>query len=305
MPLPATPTDEAADADNPTTYHVRLPASATAVLPLGTTSHTLTLAPATLVAGPNVLAVAVHPHRSAPAAADTILLDAVLDVTTDQVVDSQAAQLAGVDTIVRGPYMTALTSRTVTVRWRTEAPCVARVWVHARPSNVARDGTPFVDASTSASTDHTVVLMHLNPDARYYYALGTTITATASLSRDDLTFRTLPTAQRAATRRLWLLGDPGTGRDDQIAVRDAAVQFFTRSTWPDLMFVLGDNAYESATDPELQANLFTPYKDMMRKTPVVAVYGCVLPGGVLCACVCMCARVCVRVYVCACVCVPV
>ena len=62
-----------------------------------------------------------------------------------------------------------------------------------------------------------------------------------------------------------MLGDPGTGSSSQTAVRDAYYNF-TGSTHTDLWLMLGDNAYSSSTDAEMQSNLFNIYPTMLRKS---------------------------------------
>src|SRR6185295_7265724 len=106
-------------------------------------------------------------------------------------------------------------------------------------------------------------------DSTVYYSVGT---STATLAGDaTYFFKTPPVTGVAKATRVWVLGDSGTGTSAATGVRDAYYTF-TGTRHTDMVWMLGDNAYNSATDAEYQSNLFNIYPTMLRKS---AVWTCV------------------------------
>lgn len=69
----------------------------------------------------------------------------------------------------------------------------------------------------------------------------------------------------------WVLGDPGTGNQGQLDVRDAWLAW--NGGPPDLLVSLGDNAYPDGTLAEYQANFFGVYAYTLATTPVYPAFG--------------------------------
>ena len=65
--------------------------------------------------------------------------------------------------------------------------------------------------------------------------------------------------------RLWVVGDSGTATANARAVRDYYLNFATNQP-ADLFLMLGDNAYQTGTDPEYQAAVFDTYPTVLRNT---------------------------------------
>lgn len=65
--------------------------------------------------------------------------------------------------------------------------------------------------------------------------------------------------------RVWVVGDPGTRKKEEKAVRDAYYKW-TGSRHTDLWLMLGDNAYSSGKDDEYQGGVFDIFDKMLRKS---------------------------------------
>jgi hypothetical protein len=152
------------------------------------------------------------------------------------------------------------TDKSVVVRWRTDVATDSRVSVGSAPGNL----TLVVDNS-SPTTEHEISVTRLDPDTRYYYAVGTT--TTPFLAGNDLNhfFWTAPTPGTDKLTRIWVLGDSGTANANARAVRDAYYTF-TGTRHTDLWLMLGDNAYNDGTDSEYQTAVFDMYPEMLRKS---------------------------------------
>src|SRR5207245_11678491 len=61
----------------------------------------------------------------------------------------------------------------------------------------------------------------------------------------------------------WVLGDAGTAKPPQKAVREG-FELFNNHRPVDLWLMLGDNAYASGKDMEYQAGIFLAYTEMLR-----------------------------------------
>ncbi|MFZ2650021.1 MAG: Ig-like domain-containing protein [Burkholderiaceae bacterium] len=209
----------------------------------GATWLATTLSNASLVQGLNVLAAEVH--------------QSTLD-SSDLSFDLELTAVGSV-AMTRKPYLQIGTPNSVAVRWRTNEASDSRV----------RYGLSAASLTSSVSdaaqlTEHSVTLTGLSPNTKYYYAVGT---STQTLAGGDANhyFVTAPAAGSPRATRIWVLGDAGTGTDDQARVRDAYYNF-TGTTHTDLWLQLGDNAYEYGTDSEYQVKLFDVYPDMLRKS---------------------------------------
>jgi 3',5'-cyclic AMP phosphodiesterase CpdA len=76
-------------------------------------------------------------------------------------------------------------------------------------------------------------------------------------------FRT--SATNARLLRVWAIGDAGVGTTNQIAVRDAYLNF-TNSAATDVWLMLGDNVYELGLDEEWQSKVFDVYSNTLPKS---------------------------------------
>jgi acid phosphatase type 7 len=162
--------------------------------------------------------------------------------------------------IIRGPYLQAAGSNTMTVRWRTDQPTNSQVAYGTSATKLSQtSGDP------QPVTEHIVTLTGLKPATRYAYAVGS---ASGSLQTDpDQYFRTNPVPGATGPHRIWVLGDFGSGTPNQVQVRDAALKA-TADHRPDAWIMLGDNTYSTGTDKEYQDKFFDKYQtEFFKNTP--------------------------------------
>lgn len=150
--------------------------------------------------------------------------------------------------INRGPYLQQGAPTSIIVKWRTDNPENSQV----------KFGTTAGDLSQSTqdsqvTTEHEVKITGLNPNTKYYYQVG----SQSSLyePRPNQFFKTAPDFGEEKPFRTWILGDPGTRTFRQRQVRDGYLTY-SNSVSPDIMLLLGDNAYTDGTDEEYQGSLF-------------------------------------------------
>ena len=208
------------------------------------------LSPGVLLAGANVIAVEVHQANGTSSDLSFNL----------ELVASDAG------TVTRGPYLQLANPTSAVVRWRTSGATDGRVWYGAAPGSLAN-----VADVAAIGTDHEVRITELAPDTRYYYAVGA---AAGPLAGGDANhfFVTPPVEGTAKPTRIWVIGDAGTASVNQVAVRDAYLNY-TGSRLTDLWLMLGDNAYPNGTDDEYQAGIFDIYPMLLRQAPLWPSYG--------------------------------
>jgi uncharacterized protein (TIGR03382 family) len=159
-------------------------------------------------------------------------------------------------TLTRQPYLQRVGPDTALIAFRLDSNCTAEV----------RYGTQGSTNQTARSADsgrtHAVVLTGLIPGAEYTYEVEACGTRTPAKR-----FRTAPVP---GTRRVHFaaVGDFGTGGSAERRVA-AAIQ----SRRPELFIALGDNAYESGTEAEIQNNLFRPLEEVLAEVPFFPVAG--------------------------------
>jgi hypothetical protein len=199
-------------------------------------------------------------------------IDAMLAVAMVAVALAPAGAAAA--TLLRGPYLQQPTATSIIVRWRTDVATDSRVEFGLTSGTL--DTT--VDDATS-TTEHLVTLTGLDPATTYFYRVGSTTEALAGGDAGHH-FKTSPESGTATPTRIWAIGDsgfpnpaviaPGWIRDGD-AVRDAYTAFNGGVASADVWLMLGDNAYNTATDAEYQAAVFNQYPDFVR---TVAPWGC-------------------------------
>src|SRR5262249_34628012 len=134
-------------------------------------TDTVSVNPALLQAGLNVLAVEIH---QANGTSSDISFDAQLVASTTSL------------QLTRGPYLQTGTPSSVVVRWRTSVPSDSRVTFGLSPASLVLSAT-----DSTSTTEHAVTLTGLSANTRYYYAVGST-TETVAGGDSNHSFVTAP-----------------------------------------------------------------------------------------------------------------
>ena len=165
--------------------------------------------------------------------------------------------------LVRGPYLQIGTPTGGLVRWRTDVATDAAVFYGVDAASLTNIATQAV-----VTNEHIVQLTGLQPDTRYFYAIGTPASVLAGGS--NFWFVTAPVPGTKKPTRIWAIGDAGTAGngspDRQGSTRDAFDNFAAATRPADLWLMLGDNAYNSGTDSEYQSAVFNMYPNTLRNT---------------------------------------
>ncbi len=189
----------------------------------------------------------------------------------------QAGDVTGVH-LARGPYLQSGSTTGMVVRWRTDWMAGTRLTYGTNPAN-----PDMAITLADERTEHEVRIPALQPDTRYFYAVGTP--EQILTNGPDCFFVTAPVAARPT--RVWVIGDAGTGSSYQRAVRDAYADW-SRNSIPerhtDLWLMLGDNAYETGTDLEYQLAVFEVYQHLLQRSVLWPTIGnhdaaSAIPGG--------------------------
>ena len=153
-------------------------------------------------------------------------------------------------TLTRQPYLQRVGQDTATVAFRLDTACAASVRYGAHGVS---------DQSVQAahpSRIQALVLQGLEPGTEYTYFVEACGARTSPV--------TFTTAPESGTRQVHFtaVGDFGMNNNDQ---RDVARAMLGRK--PDLFLALGDNAYASGTEAEIQNNLFVPMAPLSPRCP--------------------------------------
>lgn len=176
--------------------------------------------------------------------------------------------------VTRGPYLQVPTPTSMTVRWRTDVPTDSRVRYGAAPGSLGSAAS-----SPAPTTEHVVTVSGLTAETQYFYSVGS---AAGALVGDDADhyFKTNPPPGSIRAVRIFATGDGGyMNHPTQIALSTNSINVreayyaFTGATPTDLFMPLGDNAYTTSTDVEMQRAIFDGFPTLIRSTPILPIYG--------------------------------
>lgn len=165
-------------------------------------------------------------------------------------------------------YLQQLTDSSVIIKWRGDAngACIG--------ADMGALDT-YVEATATDGDHKEAAFTGLNAESRYYYSVGA-----AANAPEDQWFQTSPAAGTLpadGNTRIWLIGDSGTGGDDEreehegeaIEVREGMETFIAADGEAlDLFLMLGDNAYEVGSDFNYQQAVFETYPEQLKQTSV-------------------------------------
>lgn len=157
-------------------------------------------------------------------------------------------------TVVRGPLLQMVNTGGITIRWKTNLPTTSTIRY-----GLTENALTGAVSDNNPVTDHELSIKGLNPDTRYYYAIGTNEYMMKGSYRTN--FSTAPMAGSTRKIKIAVFGDPGTGDINQKRSRDRYLETNSKELNPDLALMLGDNAYPLGTDKDYQGGFFNIYND--------------------------------------------
>ncbi len=167
--------------------------------------------------------------------------------------------------ILRKPYLQKMAADQVTIKWRTLIPGIGSVMYGTQPGVY----TETVEAAIP-SIEHTLVLHDLRPSTTYYYQI---LVGTEELGNTEVqSFTTGPAIGSEEPLHFWVIGDAGTGNDEQVQVFEA-YKAFANKPKTNLTLMLGDNAYLTGLDLEYQTNLYDVYDDFYSQVAFYTIFG--------------------------------
>lgn len=200
-----------------------------------------------LQAGTNVLAVEIH--QDEPSSSD-ISFDFSLFGNQGETIN-----------LVRGPYLQKANQNSIILRWRTDNASDTKVKYGLSPGYLNNTIT-----SPTFVNDHEIQISGLNPSTTYYYSIGSNSTILSQGTNNF--FQTLPPSGQEGAYEFLVLGDAGTGYQEQIDAKNAVLAYHG-STHFDGVILLGDNAYQSGFDSEYQDNFFgNKYNEIFENTVI-------------------------------------
>ncbi len=129
---------------------------------------------------------------------------------------------------------------------------------------------------------HSIKLVDLKPDTRYFYTIGD-VDGPYETDGADNWFHTSPVPGTVRDTRIWVIGDSGVAGKVSADVRDAMKKWVAEnpreslvpdnSADIDVWLALGDIAYRSGTNEQYQMALFDSYPELLSNTTLWPVYG--------------------------------
>ena len=186
----------------------------------------------------------------------------------------------------RGPYLAAGGADRMTIVWRTIGDITPVVRIGSAPTALERaitstsrsgrilsrradgvGGWVSLHSARDGAVQYEATILGLTPATTFYYAIfdGGTLIAGGDVNHK---FRTSPPPGSTAPLRFWVVGDSGTGEENQAAVHRAMInEVGTLGRKPlDFYMHVGDMAYGSGTNEQFQRNFFAVYDLTLRNT---------------------------------------
>ena len=163
-----------------------------------------------------------------------------------------SAQSQNKPRLKRGPYLQMVGEETVTFRWRTTIPSDSRIAV-----GTALGSYPIVVTDSQLTTEHIVTLNGLTADTKYFYQIGSSNKILQSGKHNF--FVTAPDTATKRKIRIAAFGDCGRNWWGYGTMVLNAYRRYTREHPPEVLLLLGDNAYQHGTDAQYQKKFFNRY----------------------------------------------
>ena len=217
----------------------------------GATVFTTTIASSLITTGTNVIAAEIHQNVGTSSDISFIL----------NLVGNTNTVAPVTPTVVKGPYLVVGTPTTMIVRWETNVATDSQVMFGTNSASLST-----IVTNTTVSVTHTVQLSSLTPYTKYYYNIGSTTLVTQGDTNNN--FLTSPLPGTPGKYRFWMVGDCGNASTNQINCKNQYLLYNGgRST--NGMLLSGDNAYNSGTNSEYNAEFFGIYQpDALKKMPL-------------------------------------
>ena len=166
-------------------------------------------------------------------------------------------------TVSRGPYLQQATPNSIIIKWQTSSATNTKVNFGTVQTNLSS-----VVTNTVSSINHEIKITGLAPYTKYFYSIGST-TSTLVVAASDVFFRTMPNYGQKGDYRFWVIGDAGTGDNNQRDARNAFISYNNNRNIDGWLW-LGDNAYDGGFNSEYQSNVFSnnTYENQLKNTVV-------------------------------------
>ena len=193
--------------------------------------------------------------------------------------------------LVRGPFIQSLSKTNATIIWYTDTSNEDSIVLLGTTTNFTNryqnstiSNTVATSKNSSSSstvrTDsgkykHSIRISGLEPNTKYYYAVGSTQAGILSSGSTTNFFYTSPETDNEQDMRFWVVADMGVGTSNQKAVKDRFITF-NGSNKVDAWLWIGDNAYNYGYFSEYDSTIFTginTYQTELKKFPVFSVLG--------------------------------
>ena len=190
----------------------------------------------------------------------------------------------------RAPYLQLATENSIRIVWRTEreiTPVVrygkdpANLAMLSKPENIVTrttdkgqsGGAPPLHSAPDGTRQFEATISGLEPATTYYYSIHDGEKRLTS-ETPGYRFKTHPAPGTSSPLYFWVVGDSGTGGDNQAKVHTAMRDYNkAQKKQLDLYIHVGDMAYGSGTDTEFSKRFFQMYEPTLRNTVCWAAMG--------------------------------
>ncbi|KAK3251901.1 hypothetical protein CYMTET_38779 [Cymbomonas tetramitiformis] len=166
--------------------------------------------------------------------------------------------------VTRGPYLQMPSQTGITIRWRTHILSRSYV-IFASALDMEYQDVPL-DYTKPRSQEHEVRIEGLSSGESYQYRLQSLADFALSPSSCGGNFTTSPSRAGGVSSRFWVIGDSGHPTSAQTAVIDSYLNYAGDQP-ADAVLVLGDMAYDTGTQEEMDSHYFDPYRKLMSFIP--------------------------------------
>lgn len=174
----------------------------------------------------------------------------------------------------RFPYIQKINPNSAYIVWRSKLNQPFSISIYKNSNDKKNIGKINIIKVAQNIYQYEAYFSNLEQNTKYFYTVSYENKVIYGNNKSCY-FKTSPKVNDFKKLRFWAIGDSGSGKSSQFAVRDGMLYYINRVNRGNIDFLmhLGDMAYPNGTREEFDKNFFNPYKNILKNSVCWATFG--------------------------------